>query len=461
MQSNTLLTVLGLTIVATPVLLLLFFLCIFLLQRTLSEFAISRVVQGAVNISLVAALGAAAVMLWQGIAQYPIALSDWVITPYYHLKFEFVLDVLSLSYVLLTLLLCTVIAGFSTRYLHRDPGYARFFVLYSVFLLGMVTAALSDTVETLFAGWELVGLASVLLIAFFHARPAPPRNGLRVWVIYRLCDVALLLAAILMHEINGAGDFDRLVGESAWPEHDPLLTGPHFTLLGVLFLIAAAGKSALLPFSGWLPRAMEGPTPSSAIFYGALSVHLGVFLLLRVSPVLDSAPWLSALVVVLGLLSALFAYLTGRVQTDVKSALAFASLTQVGIIIAEIGLGLRYLALLHLMGHACLRTLQFLRAPSMLHDHHQLENAIGTRPRAEKEPWEDRLSLTWQRRLYRFALERGYLDATLDKWVARPFLGFFGFMSKLEERWAQALEGESNEAPKPPLHKESASRSKV
>lgn len=461
MQSETLLTVLGLTIVAAPVLLLLFFLVIFLLQRTLSEFVISRAVQGAVNISLLAALAVAGVMLWQGIPQHPIALSDWVITPYYHLKFEFILDVLSLSYVLLTLLLCTVIAGFSTRYLHRDPGYARFFVLYSIFLLGMVTAALSDTVETLFAGWEMVGLASVLLIAFFHARPSPPRNGLRVWVIYRLCDVALLLAAILMHEINGAGDFDRLVGESAWPEHDPLLIGPHFTLLGVLFLIAAAGKSALLPFSGWLPRAMEGPTPSSAIFYGALSVHLGVFLLLRVSPVLDSAPWLSVLVVLLGLFSAVFAYFAGRVQTDIKSALAFASLTQVGIIIVEIGLGLRYLALVHLLGHACLRTLQFLRAPSMLHDHHQLENAIGTRPRAEKEPWEDRLSPAWQRRLYRFALERGYLDATLDKLVARPFLGFFRFMNKLEERWGQALEGESQQTSRTLLQKESVSRGKL
>jgi NAD(P)H-quinone oxidoreductase subunit 5 len=109
---------------------------------------------------------------------------------------------------------------------------------------------------------------------------------------------------------------------------------------------------------------MEGPTPSSAVFYGALSVHLGVFLLLRVSPVLDSAPWLSVLVIVLGLVTSAFAYLAGRVQADIKSALAFASLTQVGIIIAEIGFGFRYLALIHLMGHACLRTLQFLREPA-------------------------------------------------------------------------------------------------
>ena len=189
--------------------------------------------------------------------------------------------------------------------MHRESGYNRFFVLFEVFLLGMVTAALSDTVETLFAGWELVGLSSVLLIAFFQERPAPPRNGLRVWVVYRVCDAALMLAAILMHEINGAGDFDHLVGAHAWPKHDPLLVGPHFGLLGVLFIIAAAGKSALVLFSGWLPRAMEGPTPSSAVFYGALSVCIsGVFLLLRVSPVLDSSPWLSVLVVALGLVTA-------------------------------------------------------------------------------------------------------------------------------------------------------------
>jgi NADH:ubiquinone oxidoreductase subunit 5 (subunit L)/multisubunit Na+/H+ antiporter MnhA subunit len=449
MNLTQLLSGLGLSIVAIPLAILLFFLLAFLLQRHLSEQLISRLVQAGVNLCLVAAVLASVLMVWSGIPQHPIELGDWVITPDYHLKFEFVLDVLSLSYVLLTLVLCTVIAGFSTRYLHRDSGYGRFFVLYSIFLLGMVTAALSDTIETLFAGWELVGLASVLLIAFFQTRPSPPRNGLRVWIIYRLCDVALLLAAILMHEVNGAGDFDHLVGSQAWPNHDDVVHGPHFALLGVLFVIAAAGKSALLPFSSWLPRAMEGPTPSSAIFYGALSVHLGVFLLLRVSPVLDSSLLLSGVVVVLGLTSACFAYLTGRVQTDIKSALAFASLTQVGIIIVEIGLGLRYLALLHLLGHACLRTLQFLRAPSMLHDHHQLENAIGTRPSEAEGAWEQRLSPGMQRWLYRFALERGYLDALLEKLIAHPVKSLFQTCSRWESSWLQWLEGEPTKTSKP------------
>src|SRR5262249_51802872 len=160
--------------------------------------------------------------------------------------------------------------------------------------------------------------------------------------------------------------------------------------------------------------AMEGPTPSSAIFYGALSVHLGAFLLLRMSPILEASAWLAAAVVALGLATALYAYFAGSVQTDIKSALAFASLVQVGLIVAEIGLGFRYLALIHLLGNACLRTLQFIRAPTLLHDYHLLENAIG----AHLPPPAGRLGglvpgrfRAW---LYRFGLQRGYLDSLLN-----------------------------------------------
>ena len=118
---------------------------------------------------------------------------------------------------------------------------------------------------------------------------------------------------------------------------------------------------------------MEGPTPSSAVFYGALSVHLGAFLLLRVSPILEASLLLSILVDRPRIDLGDFWSLAARVQSDIKSALAFASLTQVGLIVAEIGLGLRYIALIHIIGHACLRTLQLLRAPSLLHDYHTIE----------------------------------------------------------------------------------------
>jgi NAD(P)H-quinone oxidoreductase subunit 5 len=183
---------------------------------------------------------------------------------------------------------------------------------------------------------------------------------------------------------------------------------------------------------------MEGPTPSSAVFYGALSVHLGTYLLLRVSPILSISPWLSAAVVVVGLVSATLAALASRVQTDAKGALAYASLTQVGIITAEIGLGLRYLALVHIIGHACLRSLQLLRAPNMLRDYHMLENAMGKRLQAN-DSLEHRLPTPARRLLYRVGFERAQLDGFLDRFVVRPFVSSFRWCDRMERRWTDFL----------------------
>jgi len=170
---------------------------------------------------------------------------------------------------------------------------------------------------------------------------------------------------------------------------------------------------------------MEGPTPSSAVFYGALSVHLGAFLLLRVSPLLDASPVVRIAVVILGLASSVFAALAGRVQTDIKSSLSFASLSQVGLIVAEIGIGFRYLALVHILGHACWRTLQFLRAPTLLHDYKVLENALGGQAPSRDQGWERHIPQTLRTSVYRFALERGYLDEWLDRLIVNPFQRLF------------------------------------
>ncbi len=216
-----------------------------------------------------------------------------------------------------------------------------------------------------------------LLVAYFHERENPVQNGLRVWSVYRLADAAFLIAALLMHHLTGHGDFASFVGVEPWPEGQSAISSSNALMVGLLMLLAASGKSALIPFSGWLPRAMEGPTPSSAVFYGALSVHLGAYLLLRISPIIEQSVILQICVIASGLASAWLAGIMSRVQTDVKSALAYASLTQVGLIVAEIGFGFYYLALIHIIGHACLRTLQLLRAPTLLTDYAAVENAMG------------------------------------------------------------------------------------
>jgi NAD(P)H-quinone oxidoreductase subunit 5 len=444
MSSDRLFEVLGLYTVLSPSALLAALALPALVGRPLHERTVNRLIQFAVATGLLASLSILGLMLATGTRHVPLELGNWVNlgSEHFHFKVKLVFDRLSVPFVILSYVLCGAISAFAHSYLHREQGFGRFFVCFALFLLGMVVASVAGTIELLYAGWELVGLSSALLVAFFHERQAPVRNGLRVWTVYRIADAAFLVAAVAMHHLTGEGDFDLLMGSGAWPQGHASITPNQALFIGVLLMIAAAGKSALVPFSGWLPRAMEGPTPSSAVFYGALSVHLGAFLLLRVSPILDLSPTLCAIIVVWGLVTAVFGALASRVQADVKTALAFASLTQVGIIVVEIGLGLRYLALIHIIGHACLRTLQLVRAPTLLHDYHQLENALGTHLPRRPTIWQRLLPDRFRRRAYRIALERGFLDAALNDFVVRPFVYSFRMCDALERRWTDWLAGE-------------------
>ena len=446
---------LGLLVVGAPVGLFAFLgLSSLLRQRPLSERAIARAVQLAIVTGLISSIAMLALMLVWEDTQVPVKLGSWVnventtLHYHYHFVFKFEFDRLSIPFVILTFLLCGTVGAFANRYMHRERGFNRFFLLLSLFVVGMVTTSTAGTIETLFSGWELVGLSSALLVAYFHERPAPASNGLHVWVIYRFSDAALLLASVALHHMKGEGDFDNfLSGE--WPDSVAALLPYQALFVGLLLLIAAMGKSAMIPFSGWLPRAMEGPTPSSAIFYGALSVHLGAFLLLRFSPLLNQSPLLRLIVIAVGLCTAIFATFAGHVQTDIKSALTFASMTQVGLIFVWIGLGFQYLALVHILGHGCLRTLQFLRAPTLLYDYRTMEDAIGERLPRFAGVWLNRIpdnSRTW---FYRLALERGYLDAYLKESLVRPFLNFLRRCDALEHLWTQRLSGTDGAEPHP------------
>jgi NADH-quinone oxidoreductase subunit L len=457
---------LGLVVVGGPVLLTVTLGASSLFGRPLNEQQSTRLVQAAIISGLLAAVAVLASMLALGTRHVAVNLGDWVAVSHtYRFTIKFVFDRLSVPFAILAFVLSGTIGAFASRYLHRERGFNRFFMLYAIFVLGMVVTSLSGTIETLFAGWEMVGLSSALLVGFYQERPAPSRNALWVWCVYRVSDAALLLAAVTMHRLRGVGDFDALLGSAPWPDSQSYVTPGQALVVGLLLVIAAAGKSALVPFSGWLPRAMEGPTPSSAVFYGALSVHLGLFLLMRTSPLLERSLPLLVVVIAVGVATALLAYLSGAVQTDIKSALSFASLSQVGIIVAEIGcagvagwvaahasggighaaarasLLIHYVALIHLLGHACLRTLQFLRAPTLLHDYHLLENAIGEHLPASAIPLPRLAGGHVQARLYRFAIERGYLDAALIAYVVIPFVRAFRWCDALERRWTDWISG--------------------
>lgn len=443
MNEDMLTTIFGLTAVGAPAVLLALVGLTALIGRPLGERLTARLTQIAVSIGLAASVGVLVVMLSSGSRNVVIDLGNWVAIDqqHFHLHVKFIFDRLSVPFAILSFGLIGTIGAFAKHYLHREAGFQRFFLLYAVFLFGMIVASVAGTIETLFFGWELVGLSSALLVAYFQERTGPVVNGQRVWSIYRIADAAFLIAAVTLHHNTGEGDFGVLMGSGPWPEGLAPLAADQALLIGLLLLAAAAGKSALIPFSGWLPRAMEGPTPSSAVFYGALSVHLGAYLLLRVSPILDLSLVLSGCVVALGLATAVFAVIAARVQTDVKSSLAFASLTQVGIITAEIGLGFRYIALVHIIGHACLRTLQLVRSPTLLQDYRTLENAIGGHLSMEDDPLLRGLPDAWRERLYRFGLQRGYFDALIDNGIIAPFVHIFEWCNRQELRWAETLSG--------------------
>ncbi len=264
-------TLLAILIVGAPLLLTVLLGVSSLLGRPLEEERSTRFVQMAIVSGLVSAIVVLALMLNRGTRHVAIVLGDWVtISSTYRFTIKFVFDRLSVPMAILSFLLTGTIGAFASRYLHRERGFNRFFMQYSIFVLGMVVTSLAGTIETLFAGWELVGLSSALLVGFYQERAAPSRNALWVWCVYRVSDAALLLAAVTMHHLRGEGDFDALLGSVPWPQAESYVSPTQALVVGLLLLIAAAGKSALVPFCGWLPRAMEGPTPSSAVFYGAL-----------------------------------------------------------------------------------------------------------------------------------------------------------------------------------------------
>jgi NAD(P)H-quinone oxidoreductase subunit 5 len=362
---------------------------------------------------------------------------------------EFLVDRLSLGFAALVTAIAGVVSAFSNRYLHRESGFHRYFVLLAMFATGMLLVALAGNVAVLFIGWEFVGLSSALLVAFFQERPAAVSNAFRVFTVYRISDAAMLSAAVLLHHVAGSNSLSILFGGGAVPTST--LSGPNATIIAVLLLVAVAGKSALLPFSSWLPRAMEGPTPSSAVYYGSLSIHAGCFLLLRAAPLLEQTPAVRLLAGGLGVATAAFAGTATRVQTDVKSSLAYASLTQVGIIVVEIAIGWYIIAFAHLAGHACFRLLQFLSAPNVLHDLHGIEDAMGDGRARGGGHFGLASSERMRRQLFLIALERGFLDSMLDRVVVYPFTRAARQLTRLDERLCGAVlpvavdEGERDE----------------
>ena len=355
--------------------------------------------------------------LWKGPAQLDEKDLTLVHSEHFEFFIDFYFDKVTAVFLLVGSFLTLLVARYSRYYMHRESGYKRFFNTLLFFYCGYNTAVLAGNFETLCIGWEFLGLSSFLLIAFYRERYLPVKNAVKVFSIYRLGDVGIIMTMWLSHHLwNEAVTFGNLLDMTSVQAH---LNEHSFlgVVIGITLLGTAAAKSAQLPFTSWLPRAMEGPTPSSAIFYGSLSVHLGVYLLLRTFPLWENQYTVRWLIGITGVITAFVASGIARVQPTIKSQIAYASASQIGIMFLEISLGWTSMALFHFAGNAFLRTYQLLVSPSVV-SYLIREQFFNYSP--NDYSIEDRLPTRWGNTLYLLSLKEYNLDNFLYRYCWIP-----------------------------------------
>ena len=337
---------------------------------------------------------------------------------HYQFGISFLLDSLSISFLGVLSFLSLLISRFARVYLHREAFFKKFFVCLALFQLGYSLVVLGNGFEILFAGWEFVGLSSFLLIAFYDYRVRPIKNALRVFFLYRLGDLGLLLGAWLAHQIwqTNPAFSDLSIPASITHAADSVYIIP----LSLLLLLSASIKSAQFPFSYWLPKAMEGPTPSSAIFYGSLAVHLGVYLLLRSYPIWEHSDIAVASVFIVGLITVFMASSCAYVQSNIKAQLAYSASAQTGIIFMEIALGWHKLALVHFVGHAMLRAYQVLISASVTRYLISFQNQKRRVSIFRPVTWISKAPKILQRTAYVFFMREGFLEDLILFILWRP-----------------------------------------
>lgn len=296
-----------------------------------------------------------------------VTLFHWI--PVAGINADFSLHIDSLS-LLMTLIITGVgflIHVYSNGYMDPEEDYARYFACLNFFVFAMLLLVLANHLVLLFVGWEGVGLASYLLIGYWYNRPAAAHAATKAFVVNRIGDAGLLIGLLMTFFIFGTSDIE-VVNAQAAQKLAP--GGAIVTVLALLYFVGAIGKSAQLPLHVWLPDAMEGPTPVSALIHAATMVTAGVYLVVRMHPVFELAPDAMQTVGVVGGLTALFAAVCALGQTDLKRVLAYSTVSQLGLMFLACGVGAYYAAMFHLMTHAFVKGLLFLSAGNVVHMMH-------------------------------------------------------------------------------------------
>nr|YP_010619999.1 NADH dehydrogenase subunit 5 [Tayloriella tenebrosa]WAX04012.1 NADH dehydrogenase subunit 5 [Tayloriella tenebrosa] len=301
-----------------------------------------------------------------------IDIFTWIISDNINIKWNFLFDNLTSSMLIIITFISTLVHLYSFDYMKTDPHFQRFISFLGIFTFFMLILVTSGNLLQLFLGWEGVGLASYLLINFWFTRLAANKAALKALVINRIGDLALLFAILLLLQIfEGTLDFNIMFSLV------PLISNYHIhlfsfnfhylSLISFFLIIGAIGKSAQLGLHTWLPDAMEGPTPVSALIHAATMVTAGVFLIIRFSPIIEFSPIMLNFLTLVGAFTAFFAAFTGIFQHDIKKVIAYSTCSQLGYMIFCCGLSHYNVSLFHLFNHAFFKALLFLSAGSIIH----------------------------------------------------------------------------------------------
>ena len=299
-------------------------------------------------------------------APYSFPLAHWIRSGSFSVDFDFYLDQLSLVMLLVVTGVGFLIHIYSVGYMWDDDGYYRFMSYLNLFMFFMLTLVLAKNYLVMFIGWEGVGLASYLLIGFWFTKNSAAAAGKKAFIVNRIGDFGFLIALFLMIKHFGSLDFTHVFAAVGVLSPEPGGAGT-LTAIGLLLMVGAAGKSAQIPLYVWLPDAMEGPTPISALIHAATMVTAGVYMVARSSAIFERAPMALMVVAIIGTLTALFAATIGIAQTDIKKVLAYSTVSQLGYMFMACGVGAFSAGIFHLMTHAFFKGLLFLAAGSVIH----------------------------------------------------------------------------------------------
>lgn len=348
----------------------------------------------------------------------------WIAIERFQVDIGLLIDPLSVFMALVVTGVGFLIHVYSIGYMWEDERYVRYFVYLNLFVLMMLTLVMANNFVQMFIGWEGVGLASYLLIGFWFFKPSAADAGKKAFLVNRIGDVGFILATLLVFVLGGRVNFRELFQ----PEHLQALQGSA-TAIGLLLLLAATGKSAQIPLYVWLPDAMEGPTPVSALIHAATMVTAGVYMVARLSPIYSLTPTAMSWVATIGALTALFAATIALAQTDIKRILAYSTVSQLGYMFLGVGAGAFTAGLFHLYTHAFFKALLFLGAGSVMHALHgelDIRKMGGLR---DKLPITYRTFVVGAAALAGFPLFSGFFskdEILLGAWERSPILWLIG-----------------------------------